>query len=413
MVVHVIVSEMNRPMRILIAADKFKGSLTQQQACDAIATGVRRACTDAEIDFCPLADGGEGTVEAVVAATGGVIETFEVCGPLARMKVFAPIGFIDDGQTAIVELATASGLLLLDPDQRDPTRTTTFGTGELLKYAADKGAKKIILGIGGSATCDAGIGIAQAWGGAVKMINGKVYSPNDRKLTGNDLDKILSITRYQPSFVNYSYQNRTNRPKHEAILDTRGVTFIVACDVGNPLYGPDGAAYIFAPQKGANDEQVEHLDAGLTKLADRLQLIPIANAPGAGAAGGAGFGMMAFFGASMVSGAELIMDVTGLKKRIADAELVITGEGKLDSQTLAGKVPAAVARAARDAGKPCIAFGGAIGVGAEGLLSEGISSMHAIMDKSMTLDHAIANATKLLSDLAERVVREWISTPKP
>ncbi len=392
-------------MRILIAADKFKGSLTQQQACDAIASGIRRVKPDASIDLCPLADGGEGTVEAVVAATGGSIESFDVCGPLAGMKVRAPIGFIDDGRTAIVELATASGLLLLSPDQRDPTRTTTFGTGELLKIAADRGAKKVLLGIGGSATCDAGVGIAQAWGGAVKMMNGKVYAPADRKLCGADLGRILAITRYQPSFANYTYAQKALPGSPSAILDTRGVEFVVACDVGNPLYGPDGAAHVFAPQKGATPEQVEQLDADLRKMVDRLQLHEIANAPGAGAAGGAGFGLMAFFGASMVSGAELIMGLTKLRERIGRADLVITGEGKLDAQTLAGKAPAAVARACRDAGKRCIAIGGTIGHGAEGLLNEGVTSYFGIVDGPVTLADAMRDAPRLLADTAERIFR--------
>jgi glycerate kinase len=392
-------------MRILIAADKFKGSLTQQQACEAIAEGIKRVRPDATLDICPLADGGEGTVDAVVAATGGWIDHFDVCGPLAGMKVNAPVGFIDEGRTAIVELASASGLLLLDPPQRNPARTTTFGTGELLKHAAERGAKKIILGIGGSATCDAGIGIAQAWGGAVKMMNGKVYSPNDRKLCGNDLGQILAITRYQPSFVNYSYRDRAGRNGREPILDTRGVEFVVACDVGNPLYGPDGAAHIFAPQKGASPEQVDQLDADMRKMIDRLQLHAIAEAPGAGAAGGAGFGMMAFFGSSMVSGADLVMDVTRLADRIRDADLIITGEGKLDAQTLAGKAPAAVARACRLAGKRCIAFAGTIGHGADQLLHEGLTSYFGITDHPMPLEEAIANAGPLLSDTVARAMR--------
>jgi glycerate 2-kinase len=392
-------------MRILIAADKFKGSLTQQQACEAIAEGIKRVRSDATIDLCPLADGGEGTVDAVVAATGGWIDHFDVCGPLAGMKRSAPVGFIDEGRTAIVELAAASGLLLLDPQQRDPTRTTTFGTGELLKHAADRGAKKIVLGIGGSATCDAGIGIAQAWGGAVKMINGKVYSPNDRKLCGNDLGQILAVTRYQPSFVNYTYRDRAGQGGREPILDTRGCEFVVACDVGNPLYGPDGAAHVFAPQKGATPEQVEQLDADMRKMVDRLQLHAVAEAPGAGAAGGAGFGMMAFFGASMVSGAELVMDVTRLAERIAGADLVITGEGKLDAQTLAGKAPAAVARACKAAGKRCIAFAGTIGFGAEQLLDEGLTSYFGIVDRPMPVTEAMANAHPLLVSAAARAMR--------
>ncbi len=392
-------------MRILVAADKFKGSLTQQEVCDAIASGIRQVYPDAQIDLCPLADGGEGTVEAIVAATGGWVDTVDVCGPLPGMRVAAPVGFIDEGKTAIVELATASGLLLLEPHQRNPVRTTTYGTGELLRYAAEHGAKKIILGIGGSATTDAGVGIAQAWGGAVKMVNGKVYSPNDRRLCGQDLGQILAITRYDPEVVEYPYHARSARARQSPILDTRGVEFVVACDVGNPLYGPDGAAVVFAPQKGASEAEVEQLDADLKKMVDRLELHDVANAPGAGAAGGAGFGMMAFFGARMVSGAELIIDLTHLKQRIDDADLVITGEGKLDAQTLSGKAPLAVAEACKAAGKRCIAIGGALAPGVEKLLDHGVTSYFSIAPGPVTLSKALELAEEFLTDTTSRIMR--------
>lgn len=392
-------------MKILIAVDKFKGSLTQIEATRAIAEGIRRAQPDAGIDPCPLADGGEGTVEAVVSAANGRVEQFEVCGPLAGMKVSAPVGFIDDGRTAIVELATASGLQLLQPSQQDPTRTTTFGTGELLKLAAERGARKIILGIGGSATNDAGLGIAQAWGGAVKMINGKTYTPQDRKLCGNDLSQVLGITRFGPTFANYTYEKGVSERQKQAILDTRGVEFVVACDVGNPLYGPDGAAHVFAPQKGATPEQVEQLDNDLRKMVERLQLQRYAEMPGAGAAGGAGFAMLAMLGATMVSGAELIMDLTNLRQRIRDADLVFTGEGRLDGQTASGKAPAAVAQACREANVPCIALAGSIGPGAELLLEQGMTSYFSLIPAPMSLDEARRRAAELLSDLACRVLR--------
>ncbi len=389
-------------MKVLIATDKFKGSLTQKQACQAIAEGVKRARPDAIIEIAPLADGGEGTVEAVVDAVGGRIAHFDVCGPIAGMRINAPIGLIDDGRTAIVELAAASGLLLLPHEQRDPTRTTTFGTGELLKHAADCKPKKIILGIGGSATCDAGLGIIQAWGGAVKMTNGKVYTPKDRKLCGNDMNRVVSISKYQPTFANYSYDRKNHR---QALLDGRGIEFVVACDVGNPLYGPDGAAQVFAPQKGATPQQVKQLDDDMKKMIDRLQLHEYANRPGAGAAGGAGFAMMAMFGAEMVNGTNLFMELTGLKEKIKAADLIITGEGRLDLQTVAGKAPAGIARACKEAGKKCIAIAGSIGPGAEGLLDEGLSSYFSIMNGPMALADAMENAASLVADTAERVMR--------
>lgn len=392
-------------MRILIATDKFKGSLTQKDATQAIADGIRQVCPEAELDLCPLADGGEGTVQAVLTSVPGTCRTFEVCGPLAGMKVSAPIAFIQDGHTAVIELASASGLTLLNPSQYDPTRTTTFGTGELLRHAADNGVKKIILGIGGSATCDAGIGIAQAWGAAIRMINGKIYSSTDRKLCGKDVGMVLSIQPYHPSYRNYQSSLALADPASQAILDTRGIEFVVACDVGNPLYGPDGAAHIFAPQKGATSDQVRLLDEALRKLADRLQRQDLAMAPGAGAAGGVGFGMMVLFGASIVSGAELILGLSGFHERLVQADLVITGEGKLDSQTLAGKAPAVVARACKQAGKRCIAFTGVIGNGADRLLEEGLTSYFSITDQSMNPDQAFRQAALLLTDTVARTFR--------
>lgn len=392
-------------MRILIATDKFKGSLTQKEATQAIVDGIRRACPEADIDLCPLADGGEGTVQAVLTSVTGTSKTFEVCGPLPGMKVSAPVAFIDDGRTAVIELASASGLMLLDPSQYDPTRTTTFGTGELLRHAADTGVKKIILGIGGSATCDGGIGIAQAWGGAIRMINGKVYSSNDRKLCGKDLGMVLSIQRYRLPYTNPKTFFTSPDHASQAILDTRGIEFVVACDVGNPLYGPDGAAQIFAPQKGATPDEVQLLDEGLRKLADRLQRQDLAMAPGAGAAGGVGFGMMVLFGASIVSGAELVLGLSSFHERLTRADLVITGEGKLDSQTLAGKAPAVVARACKQAGKRCIAFTGVVGNGAERLLEEGLTSYFSITDHAMNTDQAFRQAASLLTDTVARALR--------
>ncbi len=391
-------------MRVVIASDKFKGSLTAAEACDAIARGVAAAVPDAVIDAVPIADGGEGTVDAVIRAAGGRIEHYDVGGPLPGMRVRAPVGFLPDGITAIVELATASGLLLIPPEQRDPTRTTTFGTGELLNYAVTRGARKVILGIGGSATCDAGLGIAQAWGAAVKTINGKVYAPSDRKLTGADVEKVLSISRFQPTFANYT--GAPSQLQNDGrLLDTRDAEFIVACDVGNPLYGPDGAAHMFAPQKGATPEQVERLDAGLRKLVDRLGLHAHANAPGAGAAGGVGFAMMAFFGAKMVSGADLLIDLIGLKDRIGGADLVITGEGRFDAQSLHGKGPMAVAEVAKAMGKPCLVLAGSLGPGFEASYERGVTAALCINDGAIDLAEAMRRAPELLAHSAEAITR--------
>lgn len=397
-------------MRVVIASDKFKGSLTAAEACEAIARGVKAAVAEAVVDEAPIADGGEGTVEAIINAVGGVVEYYDVCGPLPGMRVRAPIGFFPDGNTAVIELATASGLTLVPPEQRDPTRTTTFGTGELLAHAVARGAKKVVLGIGGSATCDAGLGIAQAWGSAIRAVTGKTFSHGDRKLTGGDLDKVISISRFQP-------RPARNAPAASPpLLDTRGAEFVVACDVGNPLYGPEGAAHIFAAQKGATNEQVEQLDAGLRKLTDRLGLHDLANAPGAGAAGGVGFAMMAFFGARMVSGANLLLDVIGLKERIANADLVITGEGRFDNQSLHGKGPIAVAEMAMAAGKPCVVLAGSLGPGFENAYAHGVTAALSIANGPLSMDDAIKHAAQLLAQSAcsvTRLVRGTIAPKLP
>lgn len=391
-------------MRVVIASDKFKGSLTAAQACESIARGVKAAIADAVVDEAPIADGGEGTVEAIISAVGGHVEYYDVGGPLPGARVRAPIGFFPDGNTAIIELATASGLLLIPPEQRDPTRTTTFGTGELLSHAVARGVRKVVLGIGGSATCDAGLGIAQAWGSAIRTMTGKTYTHGDRKLTGGDLDKIVSINRFSPTMSRGTSSN--NGP----LLDTRGAEFVVACDVGNPLYGPDGAAHVFAPQKGATPEQVEQLDAGLRKLVDRLGLQSHANAPGAGAAGGVGFAMMAFFGAKMVSGANLLLDVINLEQRIASADLVITGEGRFDAQSLHGKGPIAVAELAKKLGKPCVVLAGSLGSGFESAYEHGVTGALSVLDDIMSLDDAMGRAGDLLARSAEAVTRMAAAT---
>ncbi|MGN6725093.1 MAG: glycerate kinase family protein [Tepidisphaeraceae bacterium] len=370
-------------MRVLIAPDKFKGSLTSLQAVEAIARGVLAVDPQAELDRCPLADGGEGTAEALTRAVGGRLESFDVCGPLPGTRVQAPIGFFPDHTTAVVELATAAGLGLLPDSQRDPTRTTTFGVGELLRHAADRGVRKIILGIGGSATCDAGIGIAQGFGAAVRMQTGKILGPRDRKLTGGDLGRVLSLSP----------------------IDTRGIEFVVACDVANPLYGPDGASPVFSAQKGATPEQVDQLDRDLAKLTDRLQRHDLARSPGAGAAGGVGFGMMAFFNARVVSGADLIFDALQLDTRIARADLCITGEGRFDPQSLSGKAPIALAERCRRAGVPCVVLAGTLGDGIEPAHALGVTAAFSLIDRPTTLADALEHAAPRLQRTAEQVLR--------
>src|SRR5450432_201246 len=327
-------------MKIVIAPDKFKDCLSAEKVADAIALGVQRADRKIKIEICPMADGGEGTVDALVAATGGEIATKNVTGPLPRMKIKAPIGILGgngNGLTAVIEMSAASGLQLLAADQRNPMRTTTYGTGELLREAAKLGAKRIILGIGGSATIDGGVGCAQAWGATFTLNSGTAYREGGRRLTGGDLVNLRSITSSLP-------------------LETQGIEFIVACDVGNPLLGPDGAAPIFGPQKGATPEQIDQLESGLTRLLEKTGRHDLANLPGAGAAGGLGFGMMAFFNATLRPGIDIITEAIGLRERLRGADLCITGEGSFDTQSLAGKTTIGVARICKELDVHCIAL---------------------------------------------------------
>ena len=345
-----------------------------------MAEGIRRVIPDAQIDLCPMADGGEGTVSALVAATKGKLLTRRVTGPLPEMKVDATFGMLGDGQTAVVEMAAASGLALLPPSQRDPMATTTFGTGELLMAAGEAGATRVILGIGGSATVDGGVGCAQACGLPVLLEGGETVSPTE-PLSGRDLDSIIMI-------------------KHGRGSPIERMHITVACDVTNPLFGPNGAAVVFGPQKGATPEQVEQLDNSLRRLAERTGKFEAANTPGAGAAGGLGFGMLAWFGATLASGVQTVIDAVDLQSRLRQSDLCITGEGKLDEQTLHGKAPLGVARAAKNAGVPCIALAGSLGAVPEALRAQGLDAWFSICPGPMTLEQSMSEARRLLANAA-------------
>jgi glycerate kinase len=368
-----------------------------------------------------MADGGEGTVDALVAATGGRIVTHKVTGPLPRMKVEAPIGLLGGEQTAVIEMASASGLALLSAEQRDPTRTTTYGTGELMLAAADLGAKKIILGIGGSATVDGGIGAAQAWGAKITLISGQSYTMGDRRLSGGDLERVLRVygnLKPQKELLLLEDKSadapakggnsKSAGPDLGSLrLDTRSIEFVVACDVGNPLLGENGAARVFGPQKGASRAQIESLEAGLARLVERTGCHDEAAGAGAGAAGGLGFGMRIFFGAALQPGIEIVLEATHFRERLKEADLCITGEGRLDSQTVSGKTVCGVSRACRDAGVPCIALAGTIGQGAELCYAEGLTSYFPILDGPMTLADAMIRAPELLARASENVIRSY------
>lgn len=382
-------------VKVLIAPDKFKGSLTARQAAEAMARGVKAACPKAVVDVCPLADGGEGTLDTLVTAAGGRVEHVDVCGPLPGMRVTAPLGWLPGDKTAVVELAAASGLGLVPIEKRDPTRTTTFGTGELIAHAVRAGATRVIVGVGGSATCDGGLGIAQACGAVVRLRSGKRYASADRKLTGADMVKVVSIGR----------RDTDTATPAAGLLRFAGVEIVAAADVGNPLYGPDGAAFVFAPQKGATPAQVRQLEDGLRTLADRLQLADFARQPAAGAGGGAAFGLMALFGATAVSGAHLAFEHLNLKRRLRGVDLCLTGEGRFDVQSLGGKAPVAVAGACRDAGVPCVVLAGSLGDGWEAAYDDGVTAALSILKRPMALVEAQEHAAELLAAAAESVTR--------
>jgi glycerate kinase len=377
------------PLRVVIAPDKFKGCLSASQVARAIAQGIGCVDSCSEIDACPIADGGEGTVAALVAATGGRLLHRRVTGPLPEMKVDAAFGMLGDGRTAVIEMAAASGLALLLPQDRNPLRTTTFGTGELLAAAVELGATHIILGIGGSATVDGGVGCAQACGHTIVMEDGEPVSITE-PLVGADVARVVMVKRHRGE--------KTDRVK-----------ITVASDVTNPLFGENGAAVVFGPQKGATPEQVQILDAALRQLAARNGKTDLASTPGAGAAGGLGFGMLAFFGAELRSGIDIVLEAIRLRDRLRGADLCFTGEGRLDTQSLGGKAIIGVSRICKEAGVPCIALGGSVDRRIEASLVEGLTAWFSICDGPMTLDAALGDAEALLARCASNVFRLWCS----
>ncbi len=373
-------------MKIVIAPDTFKEALPARQVCEAIARGVRRVWPHARIDMVPMADGGEGTVETLVEATGGTLMETRVRGPLGD-PVIAKWGMLGSPtQTAVVEMAAASGLGLVPPERRNPMMTTTYGTGELILAALDAGARTIILGIGGSATNDGGAGAAQAVGVRFYDRDGGLCPPG---LAGGGLKRVarMDISARDPRIAETEIK--------------------VACDVDNPLYGPRGAAAVYGPQKGATPEQVAELDTNLVRWAELIHRdlsLRVDAIPGAGAAGGLGAGLMAFFDAKLAPGIKLVMEAVRLAERIAGADMVITGEGRIDRQSMMGKVIAGVGRAAKAAGVPAIALVGSIGEGAEATL-EVLESYHGINPAGMPLDQALARTAEAL----EATTREVLS----
>ena len=372
-------------MRVLVAPQEFKGSLTAVEAADCIAAGAARAAPAAEIDLAPLADGGPGTVDAIVRAAGGRISTARVDGPLGA-PADARWGRIDDGRTAVIEMAAAAGLTLLGGDALDPRRASTFGVGLLLRHALDAGAGLILIGVGGSATNDGGAGMAAALGARFRDDDGAELPPG-----GAALARLARI-------------DSTGLDRR-----LRGVEIDVLCDVRNPLLGPDGASAVYGPQKGADAPAVLELDAALANYAGIVERdlgLKIADLPGGGAAGGLAAGLHAFCGARLVSGFDAVARAIDLERRIARADLVITGEGSLDFQSAWGKATAGVAELAGRSGVPCIIVAGSIRGDAAQLGGpfSGLAAAERAAPPGMPVSEAMSRAAELVSAAAERAL---------
>lgn len=372
-------------MKILVAADSFKDALSSAVVCKAIVTGLKEAIPAVEADPFPLADGGEGTVEILKEHLNGEEVTVEVEDPLGR-PVRATYLLSADRKTAYVEMAQASGLPLLQEEERNPLHTSTFGTGQLIRHAvAERGARHIFLGIGGSATNDMGIGLAAALGYRFLDDNGQVLKP-----VGRNLEAIQRV-------------DRTSRlPELDEVHCT------VLCDVDNPLYGPKGAAHIYGPQKGASPEEVVSLDRGLRRLAGILAKewdLDLAQTPGAGAAGGLGAGAMAFLDAELKPGIEAILQMTGFAERVKQYDYIFTGEGKIDGQSLHGKLIRGITRTAQRSEKPVIALCGRLDLSVEGIRELGLLAAFSISDGPMPLPDALRRTEELLVRTAFNVGR--------
>lgn len=373
-------------MRVVIAPDSFKGSLSAWEVAQAVERGVKRAVPNCETVLVPLSDGGEGLVEALVEATEGTYHELQVKGPLGE-PVWAKLGVLGDGETAVIEMAQASGLTLIPEETRNPLLTTTYGTGELIRLALDLGCINLIIGLGGSATNDGGAGMAQALG--VQLLDDV---GEEVGLGGAELARLASIDI--------------------SGLDSRisEVKIQVACDVTNPLTGPQGASAVYGPQKGATPEMVEQLDKALANYAEVIRKdlgIDVEHVPGAGAAGGLGAGLLAFLKGELVSGIELVLNTVNFRAEADTADLVFTGEGKFDAQSAYGKVPIGVARACKPMGVPVVVLAGSVALDIEAVHDEGITACFAIANGPMTLAESMEQTAELLEFQAEQVMRLW------
>jgi glycerate kinase len=373
-------------MKVVIATDSFKGTLTASEACEIIAKAMSESVPDVQLVIKPMADGGEGTARAMIKAANGRWVPQTVMGPLPDMQVEAGFAWFDDDGTALVEMASASGLERLSPEQMNPLKTTTYGTGQLIKAALEYGAQKILLAVGGSATVDGGLGAAMALGW--KFLD---HQDNPIPLGGAGLEKITRIVR----------------PENLSLVPIE-----VLCDVDNPLCGEHGAAKVYAPQKGATPQMVKQLEKGLSHLADlvRKQLQrDINNVPGAGAAGGLAAGAIAFMNAAVVSGIETVMARSNLRAELESADWVITGEGSFDRQSLYGKAVSGILKMASQSHTRLVVLAGQVNMSQQEYQKIGIATAISCKDNNMSLDYALENSRALLYSAAQRFAKQYLS----
>lgn len=370
--------------KIVVAPDSFKGSLSASQVADAIEEGIKKVINEVNVVKIPMADGGEGTLNSLVESTNGYYEAVKVKDPLLR-EINSSIGILGDDETCVIEMALASGICLLKEEEKNPLITTTYGTGQLIKAGLDKGIKNFILAIGGSATNDGGAGMLQALG--VRLLDSQLQ---EVPVGGGHLDKVdqIDVSKMDPR-----------------IKDCK---FTIASDVSNPFIGPNGASYVFGPQKGATKEMVQQLDQNLTHWANKIEevtTIAVHEVKGAGAAGGLGGAFLAFFPSSLQRGIDIVIEYTKLEKEVKTADLVITGEGKIDFQTKSGKTPMGVAQVSKKYQVPTIAIAGTVGSGIEELYDIGIDAMFSLTDGPMNLSYAMNHAYQLITKQTEQMIR--------
>lgn len=375
---------MKKDFTILLAPDSFKESMSAKEACIGMELGIKRANSKINCIHVPMADGGEGTMQSLVDATSGKVYSTKVVGPLGN-EVEAEYGILGNGQIGVLEMASASGIQLVSQEKRDPLLTTTYGTGQLIKACLNHGVKKLLIGIGGSATNDGGAGVIQALGGKLLDKHGAELG-----FGGGELGKLsrIDLNNFDPRI--------------------KDIAIEVACDVNNPLCGEKGASNVFGPQKGATKEMVTILDDNLRHYADVINMQfgkDIIDEPGAGAAGGLGAGLMAFLNGSLKKGIEMVIDYAGLEEKIKDADMVWTGEGSIDFQTQYGKTPLGVAKIAKKYNKPVVALAGRVGEGIEVLYEKGIDSIFGITKGATPLEEALVKGQENIEKTAENIVR--------